>query len=96
MPLASKILGVSYDTLRAVNTTLCGGVEKDKKASRIAKNGISGADIVIGTSHAFEDLACSDYVCVTLDVIASVSSAVGCRSVRYYCKKAWYILGMYR
>ena len=73
------------------------------------KTGISGADVGIGGSHAFEDFACNDYVCFSLDVIGSVSSAVGivvgnlpntkhltvitgsvtvgCRSVRYYCKR---------
>jgi len=73
------------------------------------KTGLSGADVVIGTSHALEDLGCNDYVCGSLDIIGSVSSAVGlvlgnipstksltvitgsvtvgCRSVRYYCKR---------
>ena len=73
------------------------------------KTGISGADVVIGTSHALEDFGCNDVVCGTIDVVGSVSSVVGlvlgnipatkhltfitgsvtvgCRSVRYYCKK---------
>ena len=56
-----------------------------------------------------EDAGCSDYVCATLDVVGSISSAVGmvlgnipstksltyvtgtitvgCRSIRYYCKR---------
>jgi hypothetical protein len=46
MPLALKILGVSYATLRALKSTFWG--------------------------------------------------CVGGRLVWYYCKKAWYILGMYR
>jgi hypothetical protein len=104
-----NIGAASYDILRAFNTTVWGGVEGAKKASRIVKGGLSGADALIGTSHAFEDLGCQDYVCASLDVIGSVSSAVGiilgniestkyltvitgsvtvgCRSVRYYCKR---------
>ena len=86
-----------------------GGVEGAEKVKEITKTGISGADVIIGTSHALEDFQCNDYVCGSLDVIGSVSSAVGlvlgnipstksltfitgsvtvgCRSVRYYCKK---------
>ena len=48
-----------------------------QKASTIVKTGLSGADIVIGTSHALEDFGCSDYVCESLEVIGSLSSAVG-------------------
>jgi hypothetical protein len=33
--------------------------------------------VVIGTSHALEDFTCNDVVCGTLDVVGSVSSAVG-------------------
>ena len=43
----------------------------------ILKTGISGADIIIGTSHALEDFGCNDYVCGSLDVIGSVSSVIG-------------------
>lgn len=104
-----KILTVTYDCLRAVNATLWGGLDSAEKVGKIVKTGLSGADVVIGTSHALEDLACSDYVCATLDVVGSISSAVGlvlgnipatthltfvtgsvtvgCRSIRYYCKK---------
>ena len=43
----------------------------------IIKSGLSGADIVIGTSHTLEDFGCNDYVCASLDVIGSVSTTVG-------------------
>jgi hypothetical protein len=72
-----KILRVTYDIVRAVNATLWGGIEGAEKAGKIVKTGVSGADIVIGTSHAIEDFGCNDPVCGTLDIVASVSSAVG-------------------
>ena len=109
MVFGSKIVGATYDILRGVNTTVWGGVEGAEKVGAIVKTGISGADVVIGTSHALEDFACNDVFCGTIDVVGSVSSAVGlvlgnipatqhltvitgsvtvgCRSVRYYCKK---------
>ena len=109
MVFGSKIAGTTYDILRGVNATIWGGVQGADKVGTIVKAGVSGADVIIGTSHALEDSACNDYVCATLDVIGSVSSAVGivlgnipstkhltvvtgsvtvgCRSVRYYCKK---------
>lgn len=109
MVFGSKVAGATYDILRGVNATVWGGVEGAEKVGKIIKTGISGADVVVGTSHAIEDLACKDYVCGSLDVIGSVSSAVGlvlgnipstkhltlvtgsvtvgCRSIRYYCKK---------
>jgi len=109
MAFGSKIVGVTYDILRGVNATVWGGVEGAEKVEKIVKTGISGADIVIGTSHALEDFGCNDVVCGTIDVAGSVSSAVGlvlgnipttkhltfitgsvtvgCRSVRYYCKR---------
>ena len=77
MVLGSKFIGVSYDILRGVNNTIWGGAAGVEKAQKIVKTGISGADVVIGTSHALEDLGCQDYVCASLDVVASVSSAVG-------------------
>jgi hypothetical protein len=105
----AKIVVVTYDILRAINASLWGGVAGAEKVGKIVKTGISGADVVIGTSHALEDFGCQDYVCGTLDVIGSVSSAVGlvlgnipetkhltvitgsvtvgCRSVRFYCKR---------
>lgn len=104
-----KLATVTYDILRGINATIWGGVKEAGKVEKIVKTGLSGADIVIGTSHALEDFGCNDYICGSLDVIGSVSSAVGlvvgnipttkhltfitgsvtvgCRSVRYYCKK---------
>ena len=109
MAVGSKILGAAYDTLRGVNATVWGGVQEAEKVGKIVKTGIAGADVVIGTSHALEDFGCNDVVCGTIDVVGSVSSAVGlvlgnipatkhltvitgsvtvgCRCVRYYCKK---------
>ena len=109
MVFGSNIVRTTYDILRGINATIWGGVEGAEKVGKIVKTGLSGADVIIGTSHALEDFGCSDYVCGSLDVIASVSSAVGlvvgnipsskhltvitgsvtvgCRSVRYYCKK---------
>ena len=109
MVFGSKIVSVSYDILRGVNATLWGGAEGANKVAKIVKTGVSGADVVIGTSHALEDFGCNDVVCGTIDVVGSVSSAVGlvlgnipstkhltlitssvtvgCRSVRYYCRK---------
>jgi len=105
----SKIGKCTLDILRGINATVWGGVEGADKVGKIVKTGLSGADVVIGTSHALEDLGCNDYVCGSLDIIGSVSSAVGlvlgnipstksltvitgsvtvgCRSVRYYCKR---------
>jgi len=104
-----KIIVATYDILVGVNATVWGGLEGAEKVGKIVKTGLSGADVVIGTSHALEDFACKDVVCGSLDVIGSVSSAVGlvvgnipatkhltfltgsvtvgCRTVRYYCKK---------
>ena len=73
----SKLITVTYDILRGINATVWGGVSGAEKVGQIVKTGVSGADVVIGTSHALEDLACNDYVCGSLDVIGSVSSAVG-------------------
>lgn len=109
MVFGSKIFGATYDILRGVNATVWGGVEEAEKVGKIVKTGISGADVIIGTSHALEDFACNDYICASLDIIGSVSSTaslvlgnipstkhltfitgsvtVGCRSVRFYCKK---------
>ena len=109
MAFGSKIIGVTYDILRGVNATVWGGVSEAEKVGKIVKTGLSGADVVLGTSYALEDFGCQDYVCGTLDVIGSVSSTVGlilgnipttkhltlitgsvtvgCRSVRFYCKK---------
>jgi hypothetical protein len=77
MVFGSKIIGVIYDIARGVNANIWGGVEGAEKVGKIVKTGLSGADIVIGTSHALEDFSCNDVVCGSLDVIGSVSSAVG-------------------
>jgi hypothetical protein len=107
--MVSKIFVVTSDIIRGIHTTIWGGVEGAQKVGKIVKTGLSGADIVIGTNHALEDLACNDPICATLDVVGTISSAVGlvignipstkhltvitgsitvgCRSVRYYCKR---------
>ena len=72
-----KITGTTLDILRGVNATVWGGVEEAEKVGQIVKTGISSADVVIGTSHALEDFSCQDYICGSLDVLGSVSSAVG-------------------
>ena len=72
-----EITALTRDILRGVNATIWGGKDGVKKVEEIVKSGVSGADIVIGTSHALEDFACNDPVCGTLDVIGSISSAVG-------------------
>ncbi len=77
MVFGSKIVGATYDILRGVNATLWGGVTEAEKVGKIVKTGLSGADVVIGTSHALEDFGCQDYVCGSLDVIGSVSTTVG-------------------
>lgn len=77
MVFGSKIVGATYDILRGLNATVWGGVEESEKVRKILKTGISGADVVIGTSHALEDFGCNDVVCGTIDVVGSVSSAVG-------------------
>lgn len=107
--IGKKILTTTYDIARGVNETVWGGAAEAQKVGKIVKTGLSGADVAIGTSHTIEDIACKDYVCASLDVIGSISSAVGlvignipntkhltvvtgsvtvgCRSVRYYCKR---------
>lgn len=109
MVFGSKIVVATYDILRGINATVWGGAAEAEKVGKIVKTGLSGADVIVGTSHALEDFGCQDYVCGSLDVIGSLSSAVGlivgnipttkhltlitgsvtvgCRSVRYYCKK---------
>ena len=73
----SKIASVTYDIARGVNATVWGGMEGAEKVGKIVKTGLSGADVIIGTSHTIEDVSCNDYVCASLDIIGSVSSAVG-------------------
>jgi hypothetical protein len=72
-----KITVVSYDILKGINATVWGGVEGAQKVSKIVKTGLSGADVIVGTSHTLEDLACQDYVCTALDIIGTISSTVG-------------------
>ena len=55
MGFGLKIVSVLYDILRGVNVTIWGGVQEAKKVGKIVKTGLSGADIVIRTNHAFED-----------------------------------------
>jgi hypothetical protein len=43
----------------------------------IVKSGLSGADLIVGTSNALEDLSCNDLVCASLDILGTVSTAVG-------------------
>jgi hypothetical protein len=73
----SETVKLCYDTMRGLNQTIWNGEVGAKKVETIVKTGLSGADVVIGASHAMEDIACNDKICSTLDIIASVSSAVG-------------------
>ena len=41
-----------YYILRGINTTVWGGVEGAEKVGTVVKTDISGADVVVGTSHA--------------------------------------------
>lgn len=76
MVLGSKIVAVSYDILRGVNATIWGGVKEANKVGKIVKIGVSRADVVIGTSHALENLACDDKFCATIDIVESISSVI--------------------
>ena len=77
MVFGSEILTLTRDILRGVNATVWGGVEGAEKVGSAVKTGISGADVVIGTSHALEDFACNDIVCCAISAVGSVSSATG-------------------
>jgi hypothetical protein len=77
MVLGSKIAGVTYDILRGINGTVWGGLEGAEKVGTIVKSGLSGADMVIGTSWVLEDFACNDYICGSINIIGCVSTAVG-------------------
>lgn len=72
--MVGKIISGTYDIIKGVNATVWGGVESSRK---VVKIGLSGADTVIGVSHALEDFSCNDHICRSLDVVGSVSSAVG-------------------
>lgn len=52
--------------------TVWDGVEGAATAGKVVKTALTGADVIIGTSHALED-----YICATIDVIGSISSVVG-------------------
>jgi hypothetical protein len=73
----SKIAELSIDILTGVNATVWGGIKEAEKVGKIVKTGLSGTDIVIGTSHALEDIACDDFICATIDIIGSVSTSIG-------------------
>ncbi|QXE46092.1 hypothetical protein IV203_000084 (plastid) [Nitzschia inconspicua] len=75
--MVRELIKTTCDIARGLNATVWGGVEGAEKTAKILKTGLSGADVVIGTSHALEDAACGDYICTTIDVIGSVSSAAG-------------------
>jgi hypothetical protein len=65
------------DIARGVNATIWGGAEGTRKAATIVKSSMAGTDAIVGVSHAMEDFVCKDYICFTLDVIGSTSSAAG-------------------
>lgn len=77
----SKKVGETFqltnDILRGINATVWGGLEGAEKVGTAVKTGISGTDVIIGTSHALEDFSCNDPVCGTIDVIGSLSSSLG-------------------
>jgi len=75
--MVRQTIKLTNDILRGLNATVWGGVENGKKASTIFKTTISGTDVIIGVSNAVEDIACNDPTCATLDIIGSVSSALG-------------------
>lgn len=52
-------------------------MKEAEKVGNIVKTGISDADVVIGTSHAFEIFTCKDHVCGSLNVIGSVLNFLG-------------------
>ena len=59
--MIKKILKVTYDILRGFNGTLFGWAAKEaQKVSKIVKNEVTGVDIVIETSHTFENFTCND------------------------------------
>lgn len=77
MKSLKEMAELTRDILRGANATVWGGVEEAEKVGKIVKTGLSGADVVIGTSHALEDWACQDFICCSLDVIGSLSTSVG-------------------
>ena len=77
MVLGSKLMKVTYDTMRALNSTIWGEVSEAEKVGQIVKTELPGADVIVGTSHIIYDLACNGCVYCSLDIIGSISSAVG-------------------
>jgi hypothetical protein len=75
--LVRECFQLTRDILRGVNNTIWGGAEGVEKASTIVKTGLTGSDVVIGTSWALEDLQCQDYVCCAFDVVGCTSSSIG-------------------
>jgi hypothetical protein len=75
--MIGNVIKLSTDILKGINASVWGRIEEAEKVGKIVKTGLSGSDVVIGTSHAFEDFAFNDVVCGTLDVIGSVSSTLG-------------------
>ena len=73
--LVWKVVDATYDIVRGVNVTVWGGVKGAEKVRKIVKTCISAADVVIGTIYAL--FGRNDYIWASLDVIVSVSSAVG-------------------
>lgn len=75
--MVRQTIKLTNDILRGINATIWGGVEGAEKVGTAVKTGISGADVIIGTSHALEDFGCNDPVCGTIDIIGSLSSSLG-------------------
>jgi hypothetical protein len=73
----AKMARLSYEILRGLNTTVWGGVKEAEKVGVIVKSGLSGADLIVGTRNALEDLSCNDVVCASFDILGTVSTAVG-------------------
>ena len=74
MVFASKIFGATYDILRGINAKIYGGTVK---VGKIIKIGLTGSNVMIGTSDTLKDFVYQDYVCGSLDIIETVSSSVG-------------------
>jgi hypothetical protein len=73
----NEILVLTRDIVKGLNATIWGGIENAEKVGKIVTTGLTGADIVVGTSHTLKDLAWKDYFCTTMDIIATISTAVG-------------------
>ena len=86
-----KLVKLTYDVLRGINTTVWEASPTLKKTEKIIKTGLSGADVVIGTSHALEDLMTQSVGLLTAfeacPATVTGSITIGCRLVWYYCKQ---------